>query len=95
MLIHGKDLTDRQRAEVLATFVHRWTHENAALNYGGRCPACVQAGSKAAPDWHGHHKPLQTDEEWLECHAFHFVMDGSRLNAKRIYAELALGPIED
>ncbi len=97
MLIRGADLTDAQRGIVLATFVHRWTVENAFQTYQGRCPACVQALA-AVPlkvdgmpytiaEWHAHHTKLTTDREWLAAHAFHFVKDGSRLHARRKHAE--------
>lgn len=43
MLIRGDKLTHMQRQEVLRTFVHRWTLENAKQTYGGRCPGCEQS----------------------------------------------------
>jgi hypothetical protein len=109
VLIRGDRLTSRQRAEVLRTFVHRWTHENARQTYGGQCPGCVQStrggqivtGVKhpragetplkvwTRAEWHAYHVSLQTDAEWLAAHAFHFVRDGSKLDARRRHAEPA------
>ena len=75
MLIKGKNLTDKQRKEVLNTFGYRWTVENKSRS----------------SFWHGiHGKPtmeLQSDEDWLAEHAFHFVKDGSRLCFNRHHAE--------
>ena len=72
MTIKGIDLTDRQRRQVLAAYVHRWTVENARQSYEGKCPGCEQSapfpmvtgtrGSTTAPErtW--------TRAEW---HAYH------------------------
>lgn len=98
MLIKGTDLTSAQRRMVLATFVHRWTHENAPQTYNGRCPACVQreqTGGRSTdimPDgqmWHQYHTHLTTDDEWIAQHAFHFVKDGSRLSSQQSSCEPA------
>ena len=92
MLIRGDRLTDRQRAEVLRVFVHRWTVENTRQTYGGKCPACVQNRRIVERDqalgvsWHARHAPLTTDQEWLAAHAFHFLKDGSRLSGRTRYA---------
>lgn len=32
--------------------------------------------------WAGDTVPTQTDSQWIEDHAFHFIKDGSRLSAK-------------
>lgn len=84
MLIAGRDLTEPQRRQVLAAFVHRWTNENAAQTYGRRCPACVQryqCEPEAATEvngvpWHDYHAPLTSDSNWLLAHAFHFTKAG-------------------
>ena len=89
MLIRGDKLTPAQRAEVLRVFVHRWTHENARQTYGGRCPGCVQSPMKANGAWHQNHAPIVSDDEWIASHAFHFIANGSRLNARRHHAEPA------
>jgi hypothetical protein len=102
MLIKGSALNAHQRNLVLAAFVHRWTHENAAQTYGGKCPACAQSsnpGTITLPDdsptgsitlsWHDYHHKLTTDQEWLDAHAFHFTKDGKRLMANRRHAEPA------
>lgn len=103
MLIKGADLTAEQRKQVLAAFVHRWTHENAQQTYGGRCPACAQrpggngeivipAGQQSATEvrklWHDHHVKVVSDQEWLNAHAFHFTKGGT-LSARHQYAEPA------
>lgn len=100
MLIRGDKLNGNQRRLVLARFVHRHTHENARQTYGGRCPACVQqrqcggammlatADGRVIP-WHEYHAPLQTDDEWLAGHAFHFVKDGTRPSEQHRCAEPA------
>jgi hypothetical protein len=102
-LIQGSALNDQQRQQVLARFVHRWTHENAKQSYGGRCPACEQVApfpyvcGKALPDgpkvytrqqWHAYHKPLTSDAQWLADHAFYVNVNGE-LSEKHSHCELA------
>ncbi len=77
MLIQGKSLTQSQRRIVLAAFVYRWTRDNEQRER-------AWAGIKGKPT-----VALQSDEEWLREHAFHFVNDGSRLMANRRHAEPA------
>jgi hypothetical protein len=103
MLLKGIDLTDRQRAQVLATYVQRWTHENARQTYGGRCPGCVQSGPfpgvlRGQPsdgrvwteaEWHAYHVPLMSDAAWVAAHAFEFLKDGSRLSTRAHHARPA------
>jgi hypothetical protein len=76
MLIKGQDLNYRQRQEVLSAFLYRWTtgNKNREALYAdlGHRPPTI---------------PLQTDDEWLKEHAFHFVKDGSRLMFNRHHAE--------
>jgi hypothetical protein len=69
MLIRGDRLTPRQRRLALAAFTYRWTHENP---HRQRVWSAVKAGQPTIP--------LQTDDQWLREHAFHFVKDGSRLS---------------
>jgi hypothetical protein len=71
MLIKGSQLTDKQRREVLAAYVHRNTIEHPCNLTGG--PTV----------------PTQTDQDWLNDHAFYFVKDGSRLAANRAHCEPA------
>lgn len=96
-LIPGDRLTPSLRRAVLATFVHRWTHENARQSYSGRCPACVQRercgqlstvtlSDGQIVNWHDYHMPLQSDEDWLRAHAFH-VTRGGRLDADASHCE--------
>lgn len=74
-LIKGAELNAAQRAQVLAAFVYRWTHEN---------PNRIKAWDNVR----GYPTiPLQHDAEWLAGHAFRFINDGSRLTLKRQYAE--------
>lgn len=101
MLIKGSDLNSRQRAQVLAAYVHRHTIENAQRR-GVACVMCTDSGGNRdivipaghqGPDeirkpWHEHHIQVVTDAEWIAAHAFHFVKDGSRLKV-HAYAERA------
>jgi len=93
-LARGDRLTAALRRQVLAAFVHRWTHENAKQTYNGRCPACVQqrqCGGDMVVDgkpWHEYHVPLVTDQEWLREHAFHVTVNG-RLSARHKHCESA------
>jgi hypothetical protein len=75
-LIKGSNLTDKQRAIVLSAYIYRWTTGNSR-----RAEVYAKIGSPKIP--------LQSDETWLAEHAFHFVKDGSRLNANHHYAEPA------
>jgi hypothetical protein len=89
-LVRGDRLTASVRKAVLASFVHRWTHENAHQSYGGRCPACVQhrqCGGNSEPR-HDYHVPLVTDEEWLRDHAFYVTTRGT-LSAHHNHCEPA------
>lgn len=88
MYINGDKLNPKQRAEVLRTFVHRWTIENARQTFGGRCPGCEQGfpSDWSRDDWHAYHVSLTTDDKWLADHAFYFIANGSRLAANRRYA---------
>lgn len=75
-LIKGSDLNAAQRAEVLRAFVYRWTVENGhRANVWGRSGLTPPA------------MPLQSDDEWLAEHAFHFLNDGSRLAGNIRFAE--------
>jgi hypothetical protein len=103
-LIKGSNLTADQRRLVLATFGHRHTHENARAR-GVACVLCadsgggadreivIPAGEQAATEvrkrWHDHHVAVQTDDQWLAEHAFHFTKDGRRLKTRPGYAEPA------
>lgn len=76
MLIKGKDLTGRQREQVLGAYIYRWTTGN----------------SRRLQMWRGLMQPtipLISDDEWIRDHAFHFVLNGSRLTANHRHAELA------
>ena len=75
MLIKGKNLTESQRRQVLAAFTYRWTKEN-------RSRSCAWKGIEGKP-----RIPLTSDEAWLTDHAFHFLVDGSRLMLNRHHAE--------
>ncbi len=100
--IQGDKLPARLQREVLARFVHRWTHENAKQTYGGKCPGCEQStrggfivtGTPDKPkawtreEWHAYHKPLTTDAEWLKDHAFHVTSKGE-LSNRHHFAEPA------
>lgn len=77
MMIRGRNLNPDQRAQVLAVFTYRWTHENAHFRYGGECPACVQSND---PTFHQRHTPLISDDTWLRGRKFNFSRDGARLS---------------
>lgn len=93
-LMRGDRLTAAVRKQVLAAFVHRWTHENAKQTYGGGCPACIQhrqCGGSVSVDgkpWHEYHVPLVTDQEWLREHAFYVTAAGG-LSARHNHCEPA------
>jgi hypothetical protein len=78
-LTRGTELTRAQRAEVLRTYVHRWTIENHTpmlerLLYG--------------PTFRGTPVATITDTEWIDTHAF-WITKAGRLAANRRYAEPA------
>jgi hypothetical protein len=79
MLIKGSKLTVTQRQQVLAAFPYRWTVENCQ-----RAATFMQRGGYGAPT-----TAPETDAAWIDAHAFHFLKDGSRLVARRNYAEPA------
>lgn len=95
MMIKGSDLTDYQREQVLAAFVHRHTVENAKRR-GVACILCHSVGRfpyvTGTPGdrkvwewaaWHAYHVKAVSDRQWLQDHAFHFVANGSRLALHR------------
>ncbi len=99
--IRGDRLPLSLQRDVLARYVHRWTHENARQTYGGRCPGCAQAApfpmicGQALPHgpisyteaaWHAYHMPLTSDAAWLAAHAFAVNKDGQSLNRRQSYA---------
>ena|SRR6266540_5307024 len=96
-LIKGSELPPEARREVLATFVHRWTHENARQSYRGECPACVQRarrkGSKIVSGipWHDFHVALTSDREWLADHSF-WITNSGRLAKSRHRASTWVPP---
>jgi hypothetical protein len=77
MLIRGDKLTEKQRSIVLSVFGYRWTAENESR----------------AKEWtkdygtQPEHLIMQTDQDWLKGHAFHFIKDGSRLMFNRHFCE--------
>lgn len=77
MLIRGDKLSSDQRRQVLAAFIYRWTSDNGQRE-------AVWRGLRSQPTI-----PLQTDQQWLAEHAFHFTKDGSRLTRNRKHAEPA------
>lgn len=89
MLIKGADLTPRQYEQVLNAFVYRWTTGNPhRAQVYGVCPHCGVLGGEPSEDNVACRQvhptvPLQTDNEWVKDHAFHFVADGSRLMQRR------------
>jgi hypothetical protein len=65
-LIKGKDLNNKQRRHVLASFVYRWTFENeraVRAHYSRLKLSCPSM-------------PLQTDAQYLAEHAFWFKNNG-------------------
>jgi hypothetical protein len=91
-LIRGDQLNDQQRQLVLNAFVHRWTRENPHRTQVYKCDKCdinEPYVNEESAEGHSHPTiPLQSDEQWLAEHAFHFVKDGSRLVPRR-FAEPA------
>jgi hypothetical protein len=91
MLIRGDKLTQRQREQVLAAFIYRWTTGNKQRTQVYKCELCdIRTPYVNTQSANGHSHPtipLQTDDQWLAEHAFHFVADGSRLMANRRHAE--------
>lgn len=88
-IIRGDRLSAPLRAEVLARYVHRWTHENARQSYRGECPACAQSPDRPREAWHAYHLPLISDQEWLRAHAFR-VTKSQRLDQRSRWALPAL-----
>lgn len=87
-LVRGDKLHPDVRKQVLGSYVHRWTHENSKQSYGGKCPGCAQGHpTDMSPEqWHKHHMPLVSDNEWLSKHAFH-VTKSNKLSNRHKHAE--------
>ena len=63
-LVKGKNLTAKQVKQVKAAFIYRWTVENevrARQLHGAHAPTCE----------------LETDEAFLNSHAFYIRKDGN------------------
>ncbi len=75
MLIKGADLNDQQKRQVLSAYIYRWTSGNPQRE-------AVWAKIEGKPTM-----PLQTDDEFLAEHAFHFVANGSRLKVHPNHCE--------
>lgn len=84
MLIHGKNLTPKQKSEVLQAFRYRWTFESPSRSRIYSCPYC-NLHTKFTVECRKFHPTIAfiSDEEWLSQYAFHFVKDGSRLDRHR------------
>lgn len=80
MLLKGNELNAKQRSQVLAAFVHRWTFENR------RCESMRKERSRLESIGV---KPalVVSDANWIANHAFHFLKDGSQLMASKTHAE--------
>jgi hypothetical protein len=80
-LVRGDRLTPRQRVEVLAAFIYRWTRENAQrVQAWGECSKCDVRRpyvNLKSSDGHSHPAiPLVSDNDWLGQHAFYVTEDG-------------------
>jgi hypothetical protein len=87
LLIKGTNLSRRQREQVLRAFRARWTDQSCAVNYGGDCPACVQAEYNGDDSPHDAHPALLSEIQWLGRHSFHFSDDGQTLRGDRLAIE--------
>lgn len=69
-LIKGNMLTSTTRAEVLRSFIYRWTCDNTRRNevYANISKPTI---------------PLITDAQWLSEHAFHVRCDGKLMRNRR------------
>ena len=74
--IHGSKLSAAQRAEVLRTFVHRYT--------GQHRPSWSH---EPMPNGTAYEPQHATDQAWLDAYAFPFVADGSRLSRLERWCE--------
>lgn len=75
-LVRGDRLPSDLKREVLASYIYRWTSDNASRERAWR-------GIKGAPTI-----PLVSDEQWLREHAFH-VTDRGTLDKRQKNAEPA------
>jgi len=93
-LVRGDRLTPRQRREVLAGFIYRWTTENPQrVRAWGGCSKCdvrhPYVNSKSS-DGHSHPTiPLVSDDAWLRQHAFYVTAPGG-LSQRHRHCEPAL-----
>ena len=93
-LVRGDRLTPRQRAEVLAAFIYRWTKDNAQrVQAWGRCSKCDVCNpyvNLKSAEGHSHPTvPLVSDAEWLRQHAFYVTANGD-LSQRHRHCEPAL-----
>jgi hypothetical protein len=80
-LVPGPQLTPQQKRNVLNAFPYRWTTENSMRTQAwGTCPKCdIKDPYVNTESANGHSHPtmpLQSDEQWLNEHAFHLNQNG-------------------
>lgn len=71
----GNKLSDKVRAAVLNSYVHRMTYEN---NKARPCNCSFMRRS-------GYCLPLVSDNEWLASHCF-YITKGGKLSRRHIFA---------
>jgi len=98
VLIPGHQLNPSQREQVGNAFVYRWTSDNPHRTRAYRpCPSCDIKNPAVADSAEGHNHPtipLQSDNEWLASHAFHFNQKGN-LHGNHRYAEPYYGDTKE
>lgn len=79
-LIAGTQLDSRQRQQVLAAFIYRWTSGNTRRTHVWKCTLCdIKTPYENSTTANGHTHPtipLQTDEQWISAHAFYVNKNG-------------------
>lgn len=90
-LLPGDELTPEQIKQVKDAFIYRWTRENENRGRVYNCAKCDVANqpyeNSTSAEGHSHPTiPLQSDEQWINEHAFYFLNDG-RLDHRHRNAE--------
>lgn len=89
-LVRGDQLTPEMLQQVQNAFPYRWTSENPHRT-ARPCDACDINEPFVGGSAEGHNHPtipLQTDDQWIREHSFHFTNDGrlmARRNAEPVY----------
>lgn len=95
-LVRGDELTPEMRRQVLNSFPFRWTSDNPQRLSAYKCDLCDLRHpyiNTQSSEGHTHPTiPLQTDNQWLSEHSFHFTNAGKLVQNRGAEPAALAGP---